>query len=131
MIGLDTNVLVRYAAQDDPEQSALADRAIEAFTEDAPGFVSAVVLAECTWVLRRVYRVGTPEIAAFVRHLLAAREIVVERTDAVRRALAATDGDERFTDSLIFEIGIDAGCEYTLTFDRRAAELPGSLRLTP
>jgi len=126
MIGLDTNVLVRYATQDDAQQSALADRAIEAFTEDAPGFVSSVVLAECTWVLRRVYRVGSPEIASFVRHLLDAREIVVERADAVRRALTTTNGDERFTDALTIEIGVDVGCDYTLTFDRRAAELPGA-----
>jgi predicted nucleic-acid-binding protein len=130
MIGLDTNVLVRYAAQDDAEQSALADSAIERLTESEPGFVSTVTLAESTWVLRRVYRVGAPEIATFVRHLLGAREIVVENTDAVRRALLDTDGDERFTDALIAEIGIEAGCEYTLTFDRRAAALPGGRLLT-
>jgi len=125
MIGLDTNVLVRYAAQDDPVQSPLANRAVEALTEEAPGYVTCVVLAEITWVLRRVYRLGSPEIAVFVRHLLGAREIVVERTDAVRRALVTTGGDERFTDALIAELGVDAGCDYTLTFDRRAAELPG------
>ena len=124
MIGIDTNVLVRYATQDDPDQSALADDAISGFTESNPGFVGAITLAESVWVLRRVYRVDSQAVATFVSFLLDAREIVLEHPAAVRRSLAATSGDERFTDCLIAEIGADAGCEHTLTFDRRAAHLP-------
>ena len=45
MIGLDTNVLVRYLTQDDPEQAALATRVVEReLTEDTPGFIGLVVL---------------------------------------------------------------------------------------
>jgi len=126
MIGLDTNVLVRYAMGDDPEQSALAGRAMGSLTEADPGFVSSVVLAESVWVLRRTYRLRSPEVMAFVRALLNAREIVVEHSDAARRALATTSGDERFTDALVAEVGVTAGADYLLTFDRRAAELPGA-----
>ena len=50
MIGLDTNVLVRYIAQDDPKQSPKATRLIESFTVDAPGYVSVVAVVELVWV---------------------------------------------------------------------------------
>ncbi len=54
MIGLDTNVLIRYLAQDDPVQSAKATEIIERqLTEESPGFVSVVAMAEIAWVLER------------------------------------------------------------------------------
>ena len=54
MIGLDTNVLVRYLAQDDPAQSARATEIIERrLSDENPGFVSVVAMAEMVWVLQR------------------------------------------------------------------------------
>lgn len=125
MIGLDTNVLVRYAAQDDQQQSALADALIDSLTPESPGFVSSVALAESIWVLRKVFRVDSEAISRFVSHLLAAREIAVEHPEAIRNALEATEGSAQFTDALLAQIGSGAGCDYTVTFDQRAAELPG------
>ena len=56
MIGLDTNVLVRYLAQDDPAQSAKVNRLIESeLNERHPGFISLIVLVETCWVLKRLY----------------------------------------------------------------------------
>ena len=56
MIGLDTNVLVRYFVQDDPEQSRKARDVIERrLTEQNPGYVGVVVMAEISWVLKSVY----------------------------------------------------------------------------
>ena len=49
MIGLDTNVLVRYVTQDDPVQSAKASSLIESFTATSPGFVSLVSVVELVW----------------------------------------------------------------------------------
>jgi predicted nucleic-acid-binding protein len=52
MIGLDTNILVRYLAQDDPVQSAQATHIMERrLTEARPGFISLVTMAETVWVL--------------------------------------------------------------------------------
>ena len=71
MIGLDTNVLVRYFAQDDPIQSAKAVQLIEhRLTEDEPGFISLVALVETVWVLQRHYRRGAPDVAEIVEGLL-------------------------------------------------------------
>jgi predicted nucleic-acid-binding protein len=55
MIGLHTNILVRYLTQDDPVQSRKATEIIERrLTEEQPGFVSIVAMVETVWVLDRV-----------------------------------------------------------------------------
>ena len=125
MIGLDTNVLVRYAVQDDPEQSARATQLMESLDEDNQGFISVVALVELHWVLRRTYKVGRETAAGTVRMLLDARELALQEPDAVRRALTRTGDDVDFPDALISEFDHAAGCDYTVTFDRRAARLPG------
>lgn len=124
MIGLDTNVLVRYAAQDDPDQSSKAGAVIDGLSEDNPGFVSLVVVAEVTWVLRRAYRASDATIATVIASLLDTTEVTVQEHDAVRRALDRTGASTEFTDALIAELGHRAGCTHTVTFDRNAARLP-------
>jgi len=122
VIGLDTNVLVRYIMQDDAAQSAAAAQVIEALTPEDPGFVPLVALVELGWVLSANYELGRAEIAEAVETLLRAREIVVENAEVVWRALrgfASTQAD--LADSLIARSAAAAGCGQTLTFDRRAA----------
>ena len=63
MIALDTNVLVRFLVQDDPEQARLATEVIDRLSDAAQGFVSREVLVELVWVLERAYRIGRVEIA--------------------------------------------------------------------
>ena len=129
MIGLDTNVIVRYVMQDDVEQSARASALVDSLHEDQRGFVSLVVLAEVHWVLRRAYGVSPSRAADVVRGLLDAAEVEVAEADSVRRALvSAEEGD--FTDALVAELGSAAGCAWTATFDQRASRLPG-MRLVP
>lgn len=129
MIGLDTNVLVRYFAQDDPIQSATAVRLIEhRLTEDDPGFISLVALVETVWVLQRHYRLGALDVAQIVQGLLEAPVVVVESAAEVFLALTAIqEGRGSFSDALIAALGAKAGCSATLTFDRKAARLPGFL----
>ena len=125
MIGLDTNVLVRYATQDDPQQSAIAERIIDSLTPQNPGFVSQIALLESVWVLRRLFDADDESIDRFVTHLLDARELVIENPDGARQALAATRGGPEFTDAVLAQAGLAAGCDYTVTFDRRAAAVVG------
>jgi predicted nucleic-acid-binding protein len=125
VIGLDTNVVVRYVTQDDPAQARQATRLVESLTEDAKGFISLVVLAELDWVLKRVYGVTVHARAAITLGLVNAREIVVEQADAVRRAIAGVNGNIELADLLIHEVARDAGCEVVVTFDRRLAQLRG------
>jgi len=121
MIGLDTNVLVRYIAQDHPQQSASATRLIESLTEDSPGFVSLVAVVELHWVLRRRYGVSRKDSTAVLRRLLDAAELVVQDSELLRRVLSRLGGTVDLPDALVAELGTRAGCQHTLTFDRRAA----------
>lgn len=126
MIGIDTNVLVRYLAQDDAMQSPLATEIVESFTTEEPGYISQVVLVETVWVLTRSYRMTREAIADAVEVLLRSREMIVEGTEAGYLALAtyrATKAD--FADALIAHGGRLAGCTETLTFDRGAASHAG------
>jgi predicted nucleic-acid-binding protein len=125
MIGLDTNVLVRYATLDDPAQAAVAERVMESLSPESPGFVSQIALVESVWVLRRLFDADDDSINTFVSRLLNSRDLVLENIDAVRRALAETHGSLEFTDALLAQAGLAAGCEHTLTFDRRAARVAG------
>ena len=127
MIGLDTNVLVRYLAQDDPKQSAVATRFIEhTLSADSPGFVSTIVLCEIAWVLAESYGADRKRIREIVEGLLATKQIVIEQADLVWKALRAWEGvPADFSDALIGQLAIAHGGEKTVTFDRTAAKLPG------
>jgi predicted nucleic-acid-binding protein len=126
MIGLDTNVLVRYLTQDDPVQSAKATKLIESqLTEAEPGFVSIVAMVETVWVLDRAYGLANQEIADAVERLLGTDILLIDREQDVFTAMfALEDGRGSFADALIGAIGASAGCSCTVTFDRKASRLP-------
>jgi predicted nucleic-acid-binding protein len=129
VIGLDTNVLIRYVVRDDAEQTRLADELVDGFTTDSPGFVPVLVLVECWWVLDRAYSYPVDRRRAFVEALLASQEVRVDQADAVRAALRATHDGADLADALIAVIALEAGCERIMTFDRRAARAAGMTRL--
>ena len=126
MIGLDTNVLVRYLAQDDPAQSRRATEIIEGrLTDQNPGFVSVVATAETVWVLDRAYGLSDEEIVRAIERMLQAEILVVECEEEVFAAMTAlAEGLGSFADALIGALGARAGCATTLTFDRKALRLP-------
>ena len=123
MIGLDTNVVIRFLVQDDDLQSPIATRLISRLTRERPGFISAIVLAEIAWVLSRAYRAPREEIARAVEGLLRSAELIVENAEAAYRALAAFQAADavEYADALIAQTAALAGASETVTFDRRAA----------
>jgi predicted nucleic-acid-binding protein len=125
MIGLDTNVLVRYLTQDEPAQSARATRLIEHELSDRePGYIGLVVLVECCWVLKRLYGATPAELLVTVRDLLDTRQLVVERRAIVAAALAGLgEGAGDLADALVVEGASDAGCARSVTFDKAAVKL--------
>ena len=125
VIGLDTNVLVRYLAQDDAVQSARATDLIETrLTRDDPGFISVVAMVEMVWVLDRAYRLSDREIAAVVERLLQADTFVLENEQQVfTAAIAVKERRGSFAGALIGALGSKAGCSHTVTFDRGASRL--------
>jgi predicted nucleic-acid-binding protein len=127
MIGLDTNILVRYLTQDDPVQSPIATELIEQrLSEQEPGFISVVAMAETVWVLERAYGLADRDIAAAVERTLQVDVLIVESEQEVFTAMIAIkEGRGSFADALIGALDATAGCSRTLTFDQRALRLPG------
>jgi len=127
VIGLDSNVIVRYLAQDDARQSAVATRLIEgSLSTEVRGFISIVTLAEVVWVMASNYRATRATIADIVEGLLTAPQLTLDKADVVWRALRSyQDSKADFSDAVIVELGGDAGCSKTVTFDRKAAAHPG------
>ena len=129
MIGLDTNVLVRYIADDDASQSAAAAKVMESLSSESPGFVPLVVAAELVWVLQFSYRFNKHEIAEVVEKLLRSAELVIEKAEIVAQALREFRVSRAdFADCLIERCAHAAGCQHTVTFDKRAATT-GSMQL--
>jgi predicted nucleic-acid-binding protein len=119
VIGLDTNVLVRYIMQDDDAQSALATRLLESLTAEAPGFVPLVAVVELAWVLSSAYELDKNQLVTAFEALLRTKEIVVERAETVWKALRVFGNSKAdFADCLIERSAAAAGCERTMTFDR-------------
>lgn len=120
MIGLDTNILVRFLVRDDQAQHESVVAALRRRTQAGETFfVGDVVLAEVAWVLTSRYRCGRDELAAVVRQLTEAEELVFESTERVVRALRAYQhGRAGFADCLIGSRPNDGGCATVLTFDR-------------
>lgn len=123
MIGLDTNVVVRFLAQDDPVQSPLATRLFNRLSREQPGFISAVVLAEISWVLSRAYKTPRDQVSEAVEGLLRSAEVMVENAEAAYRALGAyrASSSVEFADALIAETTRLAGANEVVTFDKKAA----------
>jgi predicted nucleic-acid-binding protein len=91
-----------------------------------PGFICVVVMVETAWVLDRAYGFAPEEIAAAIERMLQADGLLVENEQEVFAAMIALrDGRGEFADALIGALGAKAGCSRALTFDRKAARLPG------
>jgi predicted nucleic-acid-binding protein len=126
MTGLDTNILVRFITQDDCVQTRRADEIIAGLTEEAPGFVSVVAMAELAWVLERTYAYSNREIASTIETMLQIDVLQIECEQQVLIAMVALQrGRGSFADALIGALASKAGCGTTLTFDRKASRLSG------
>ena len=125
MIGLDTNVIVRYLTQDDKAQSDKASKLIEnTLTETQPGFITLISLVEVVWVLESCYDQSKQNILDVVQALLTTRQLLIENAEAAYLALkrfSAGNGD--FSDALITVISEKQGCESIKTFDKKAISL--------
>ncbi len=126
MIGLDTNVLVRYIMQDDPKQSPKASALIESLNADSPGFITLVSIVELYWVLTSSYGLTGQQVKQVLEVLLRTKQIIVDRADQVLRALRVfDDGKADFADCLIERTAAAAGCAQTMTFDVGATKHAG------
>lgn len=122
MIGIDTNILVRYFVKDDISQSTLAKEIlVKNCSQENPGFISSIVLCELIWVLKGTYRYSKDQIIQLVQNLLLAEEICFENHKPSLIALEAfKNGNADFSDYLIANIAQNNGCTEVVTFDKKA-----------
>lgn len=126
MIGLDTNILVRYFIKDDPQQTRLAVNLIFSLSPSEPGWIGVAIFMELDWVMNNLLKMKKDRVVEIFDTLLASRELVVENGETVREALHLyrfrnTD----FSDCLIAASARAAGCSRTVTFDWVAARDAG------
>lgn len=127
MIGIDTNVIVRYIVQDDPKQTKAATKLIEqSCSKDNPGYINHIVLCEIVWVLRRNYKLDKQSICQVIEQIMRTDRLLIEDIQLVWKALEAfkeTKAD--FADGLLGQRNLQAGCQYTATLDNAASATNG------
>ena len=131
MIALDTNVLVRFLVQDNPEQARLATELMDGLTDRDQGLVGGKVLVELVWVLERAYGFSHSDIAAARDGLLSSVEVLVEDADNVATAVDRYRNDGfGFSDLMIAAAARRAGASELVTSDRNPARFPDVRLLT-
>lgn len=127
MLGLDTNVLVRYLVRDDQLQFEKARRLIKRESDTGePVLISLLVLLETDWVLRSRYKLSKVEILSVFSALLDVADLTFEDEPSVEHALYSwKDSVANFADCLIEARNLRLGCRATATFDGKALKLPG------
>lgn len=127
MIGLDTNILVRYLAQDDVKQSAIVTQLIEnEYDKEGYCFINHIVLCELVWVLQRAYKVNKNKIIETIEQLLHTSQFTCQSPDIIWNALKKyKKGSADFADYMTLAVNQQQGCEHTLSFDKKALRSNG------
>ena len=132
MIGIDTNVILRLIVNDDERQSRAAERFIqENASAESPCYVSNMALIETVWVLESVYGYDREGVADALTMFLDVEQLEFDSAADVSAAIEDYRRERAdFEDCMIGRMNLFAGCEYTGTFDRKAARLTG-FKLVP
>ena len=131
MIGLDTNVLLRWLLNDDsdPAQTQLAAETIASELE--PVWVGPIVLAELSWVMRRNFGLKRQDLVEVFQRLLDSPMFIIPDRTCVEEAVTNfSKGGPGFSDHLIAALNSSVGCRTTYTFDKIAAKTPHFTTLT-
>ena len=126
MIGLDTNLLVRFYASDDAAQTLVAARTLQGADTF---FVPKSVVLELYWVLASVHATPRQRILEVLRHLLGLEHVQIEDEDSVRAAVDHFESGLEFEDAM--HLAACRDCDRMLTFDRKLAQRAGRLALAP
>lgn len=127
MLGIDTNVLVRFLVRDDEAQFERARKLIRReLAARRRVFIGQLVLLETEWVLRSRYCLSKEQMIETLSGLLDAADVQFEDESAIEEALFIwKDATADFADCLIGAKNRRLGCRATATFDAKAARLPG------
>ncbi|MBL4901789.1 MAG: type II toxin-antitoxin system VapC family toxin [Desulfocapsa sp.] len=131
MIGIDTNILVRYITQDDELQSNIATEFIENYCSTGNKiFVNHLVICELVWVLKKCYKLSKPKTITVIQHILQIAQFSIENAQIIWQAL--TDyktGSADFADYVVGRTNIFNKCDETITFDKKTSKSKGFVLL--
>jgi len=124
LIGLDTNVLVRYIVQDDKQQAQLATDLIEKQCSlENQAFINEITLCEFVWVLKRAYRYDKTVILSILKQLLNSDDVYISSHPQAWEAYYDYEiGSADFSDYFIAQINKKFGCLFTYSFDKKACK---------
>ncbi len=127
MIGIDTNILVRYITQDDELQSGIATEFIESYCSNGSKiFVNHLVICELVWVLKKCYKLSKPKTINVIEHILQISQFSIENAQVIWQAL--TDykkGSADFAGYIVGRTNIFYNCDETITFDKKVSKSKG------
>lgn len=125
MIGIDTNVLVRYLTQDDEKQATIVNKVISQYENQTQSIlINNIVICELIWVLELGYKYSKKEITDAVRAILSTTEFVFEQPETLWLSLSDYEKyNADFSDILLGKINKVYGCISTITFDNKAITL--------
>jgi len=125
VVGIDTNVLVRFVVRDDAAQYEAAAAVFARLTPEEPGFITHVTLAELTWTLARTYKMSRAARLSVIRALVESDSVEFEDGEGVVRALTLAEEGADFADALIASSMELFGVDDVVTFDQAAAQRLG------
>lgn len=120
MIGIDSNVLVRFLVKADTAQATSAVSAFARLTASEPGYLTTVVLVETYWVLRRAYKLNSEDVLKALAAVIATDEILVQDAPVAIAAIDAANGGADFADAIVAGACAARGCRTVLSFDEGA-----------
>lgn len=125
MIGIDTNILVRFITQDDSKQAEIASKFLAKYSDRRSYlFVSNVVVCELIWVLTRAYKYPKRDILDVLEELFSSMEFAFEDINLLFNALVTfEESDAEFPDTLISHIHTQNRCTKTYSFNKTASKL--------
>ncbi len=129
MIGLDTNVLIRYLTRDDESQYSATMKLL--MRRSASFFVADLVLVETDWVLSSLYDWTREEIADAFARLLQIHNLQFEDEDRIRHSLAAVRRGADLSDELLISMSRNQGCREFATFDTAVAKRHAKFAFVP
>lgn len=126
MIGIDTNILIRYIVRDDENQAKAADKIMGSCSENMPALINQIVLVEMVWVLKRFYKYSKLDILKILELILFNSDIEVLNSEEAKKAFIEYEkGNADFSDYFIAAINSHNGVLFTFTFDKQAAQCNG------
>ena len=125
MTGIDTNVLVRYLVQDDPDQGKKAARFITGeCSANAPGLINRIVMCELVWVLESAYGYPREKVVLALEKILRTTQFSIEDHQEAWMSFREYQAGGDFADSFIAAVNRRVSCAHTVTFDRKAGRRP-------